>query len=143
MLATAAIAAVAGCATVNSAREAASLADHKTILAYTQAYNQRDVSSMAALMHDDIQWLSIEGDKISVVANGKDDLVAQMHAYVTSGATTKSSIEGRVADGRHIAVREIARWTDQSGAAAQQSSLSVYEIEGGLVRRIWYYPVTR
>ena len=113
------------------------------ISAYTAAYNDRDVEAMAELMHPDIQWLSVNGDKVDVFANGKADLVAQMTDYVSSPAATTSSLGDIVTDGPYLAVQETARWPRSDGSMGEQSALAVYEVSDGLIRRVWYYPATR
>jgi hypothetical protein len=117
--------------------------DYATVSSYIAAYNERDVQAMSALMHPDVQWLSVEGQDVQVVASGKADLVAQMSAYVSSPSATSSTLEGAVVNGPHLAVREIARWRRDDGSLAEQSSLAVYEVTGGLIRRVWYFPVAR
>ena len=107
---------------------------------YVDAYNARDLDAMLALMHDDVQWLSISEDQVEAFANGKDGLGTQMRDYMATPMATQSEIDGDVTDGRFVAVREIARWTDDNGEQRSQSALAVYEIEEGLVRRVWYYP---
>jgi len=110
---------------------------------YVAAYNARDLDAMMALMHDEVEWLSIEGSTAVAFAQGKDDLAKQMQSYFASPMVTTSAIDGDVSDGRFIAVREIARWTGSDGEPREQSALAVYEFEDGLVRRVWYYPATR
>lgn len=78
--------------------------DHATISSYTQAYNERDIRAMSALMHPDVQWLSVEGQEVQVVATGKADLVAQMSAYVSPPSATSSTLEGAVVNGPYLAV---------------------------------------
>ena len=112
-----------------------------TIIAeYVDAYNARDLEAMSGLMHPDIQWLSVDGASIEIVADGKDDLSAQMRAYMASSAATTSEIGDEIADGCFVAVREIARWAGSDGSERSQSALAVYELESGAVRRVWYYP---
>ncbi len=116
---------------------------HTVISSYTEAYNDRDVAAMSALMHPDIQWLSVEGDQIVVVADGKADLVAQMTDYVASPSATTSLLGRSVVDGPFIAVQETASWLGADGSTAEQSALAVYEINDGLIVRVWYYPATQ
>ncbi|MEP5937981.1 MAG: nuclear transport factor 2 family protein [Erythrobacter sp.] len=123
---------------------AASASDELSIAsAYVEAYNSRDLKEMSALMHDEVQWISIEGSEAAIFANGKADLIEQMRSYLTSPMATLSELDGSVTDGRFVAVREIARWSDAEGNPKSQSALAVYEIEEGLVRRVWYYPASR
>lgn len=135
-----AFAALASCASMIPAPDND---EHAIISAYTEAYNDRDVAAMSALMHPDIQWLAIEGDKVEIYADGKADLIAQMTDYVASPAATTSSLGTPIADGPYLAVRETARWSQTDGTPAEQSALAVYEISGGLILRVWYYPATQ
>jgi len=124
--------------------EASAATETLAVSAYVDAYNARDLEAMIALMHDDVQWLSVEGDTVSVFANGKSNLTEQMRSYISSPIATTSEIDGEATvDGRFVAVREIARWTGQDGALRSQSALAVYEFEDGLIRRVYYYPATR
>ena len=115
-------------------------AEYSLIASYVDAYNDRDIDAMAALMSEDIQWLSVERDKIEVFANGKQDLIEQMTDYFTSPSVTTSTLDGAINDGNFLAVREIAQWSGQDGQRHEQSALAIYEIEKGLVSRVWYYP---
>jgi len=110
---------------------------------YVEAYNARDLEAMRALMHPDIQWLSVEGESIVIVADGEIDLSAQMRTYMEGTFVTTSEIAGEIVDGGFVAVREISRWAGADGAERSQSALAVYEMDGGTVRRVWYYPSSR
>ncbi len=112
-------------------------------VAYVEAYNARDLDAMIALMHEDVEWLSIVGSEVSVFAKGKPDLSKQMEEYLASPSVPFSTVEGSVGDGRFVAVREVAHWKNSDGNARSQSALAVYEIVDGLIRRVWYYPATR
>ncbi|MEO9461489.1 MAG: nuclear transport factor 2 family protein [Marinomonas sp.] len=139
----AALAAFASLSACVHTPQAAPTSELTTALAYVEAYNARDLEAMLKLMHEDVQWLSISGAKVEVFANGKADLTAQMREYMASPMATRSEIDGDVTDGRFVAVREIARWTDKDGAERSQSALAVYEFEDDLVRRVWYYPASK
>ncbi|MEM8725597.1 MAG: nuclear transport factor 2 family protein [Pseudomonadota bacterium] len=116
---------------------------YSKVIAYVEAYNARDLQAMMALMHDDVQWLSIEGSSVAIFADGKQDLASQMEGYFASPSATRSEVLSYVVDGRFVSVREVASWTDKEGAEKSQSALAVYEFEDGLVRRVWYYPASR
>lgn len=113
------------------------------VSAYVDAYNSRDLDAMMALMHDEVEWLAVEGSTVSVFANGKQDLADQMKGYFASPMVTSSTIDRSLTDGQFVAAREIASWTAKDGTQRSQSALAVYQIEDGLVRRVWYYPASR
>jgi hypothetical protein len=106
---------------------------------FLEAFNRHDVEAMLALAHPEIQWLSVEGEKISVETAGAAALGESMRKYFRSLPSSRSSIEGAVEAGRFVSVRERARWEGKSGERTQ-SALAVYEVDEGRVRRVWYYP---
>lgn len=110
------------------------------VTAYVAAYNARDIDAMAAMMHDDIMWIAVEEDGVAPMAVGKDDLTDQMRAYVASAGATKSTLGEPVRHGRFLSVTETATWQTADGQNRSQSAGAVYELEDGLIRRVWYYP---
>ncbi|HBH89904.1 nuclear transport factor 2 family protein [Ponticaulis sp.] len=106
---------------------------------YTAAYNEADVASMAALMSDTVQWFAIEGGVTVPMADGKEDLSAQLTTYLASTNTT-STLSDWTQNGAFLSVIETASWSSQSGESMSQSSLAVYEIRNDRIQRVWYYP---
>ena len=60
---------------------------------YVSAYNKRDVDTMLSMVSDDIQWLSVAGEKITVEAKGKSKLREGLEDYFKSSPTAKSELE--------------------------------------------------
>jgi hypothetical protein len=109
---------------------------------YVTAFNERKIETMLDMVTDDIQWLSVVGDRITVETDGKVKLRESMTAYFKSIPTAKSELEWvQVTDSR-VAARERASWQGKSGPKSQ-SSLSVYEFRGGLIARVYYYPAEK
>lgn len=126
---------------LSSAVQAREATAHETMIStYVEAYNARDLDAMQAMMHPDIQWIAVDGGKSEVVADGREALVEQMQSYFASPSETRSTIGDMIENGRFLTMRETAHWKDSSGAEKAQSSIVVYELEDGLVRRVWYYP---
>ncbi len=113
------------------------------VTSYVDAYNAKDADAMRALMHPDIQWIAIEGAKSEVVADGRDSLVAQMADYFDSPMVPRSTVGDIIENGRFLVMRETAHWTDSDGKDREQSSLAIYEMEDGLIRRVSYYPAQK
>ncbi len=113
---------------------------HPVIMAYSQAYNDKDLAKMTSLMHPDIEWLSVSGEGMEVAAKGKDVLAAEMKRYFEAPTMPEGALNGWSLNGDYIAVTETASWTDDAGQDKSQSALTVYQIENNLVRRVWYYP---
>lgn len=109
---------------------------------FIEAFNRHDVDAMAALTDPGVQWLSVNGDKISVETSGQDALRGSMKSYFASIPTAKSKIERSMVAGHFVTVWERATWQAKSGEKSQ-SSLAVYELKEGKILRVWYYPVMK
>lgn len=107
---------------------------------FLEAFNRHDVEAMLALAHPDVQWLSVDGDKISVETAGQAALRDSMKGYFASLPTVRSTFESTLVAGPYVTVVERARWQGKSGERTQ-AALAVYEVREGKVRRVWYYPV--
>jgi hypothetical protein len=117
--------------------------DHeKQVRDFVAAFNARDLTKMLELADDNIQWLSINGAKISIETEGKPALKASMEKYFSECSTCKSSLEWVQTAGSRITAREIAHWTSKNGPK-EQSSLSVYEFHGDKIIRVYYFPAER
>lgn len=109
---------------------------------FTAAYNQHDLDAMLALVHPDVQWLSISGDVVSVEAAGAAALREGMRQYFAAFPTSRSTVEAILVAGRFVSAWERAHWEDARGVRTQHA-LAVYEVEGARIRRVWYYPAQR
>lgn len=106
---------------------------------YLAAYNDHDVAAMLALAHPDIQWLSIDGDRVRVETEGAEALGKALRDYFEAVPSARSTIDSKMVSGNRVSVRERAHWESEAGPKSQ-AALSVYEIDDGRVRRVWYFP---
>lgn len=109
---------------------------------YVSAYNQREVDTLLYMVSDDIQWLSLAGDKITVETQGKLQLRESLTAYFKSAPSAKSQLEWVQVTTARVAALERATWQGKSGPKSQ-TSLSVYEFRNGLICRVYYYPAEK
>ena len=109
---------------------------------YVSAFNKREIDTMLGMVTDDMQWLSVAGDKITVETQGKPHLRESMAAYFKSEPTAKSELEWVQVTASRVAAMERASWQSKSGPKSQ-ASLSVYEFRDGLISRVYYYPVEK
>ena len=95
---------------------------------------------MLKMVSDDIQWLYVIGDKITVETKGKDKLRESMTVYFKSTPPgVKSEIEWIRATSTRVAAFERASWPSKTGTKSQ-ASLSVYEFKKDKIIRVYYYP---
>ena len=109
---------------------------------YVSAYNKRDLDTMLSMVSDDIQWLNVAGDKITIETEGKPRLRETMAAYFKSTPSARSELEWVRVTASRVAALERAAWQGKSGPKSQ-ASLSVYEFRAGLISRVYYYPAEK
>ncbi|MFY0529837.1 nuclear transport factor 2 family protein [Archangium gephyra] len=122
-----------------AARDASADAALGVVRALVEAFNRHDPERMAALVHEDFEYLSVDGSKVSVDAVGREALKQSMAGYFASVRDVESVIEHTTITGSYVAFRERVSWTGKSGRRSQ-AALGVYEVRDGLVKRVWYYP---
>lgn len=110
-----------------------------TVERFIAAYNAHDVDAMLGLAHPRIQWLSVDGDTVTVETTGVDALGTAMRDYFAAMPSTRSEIGEMMPAGRFVSVREHAHWESDNGSRTQ-SALTVYEVVAGKILRVWYYP---
>jgi len=107
---------------------------------FVAAFNDRDFRTLLALAHRDIEWLSVDASGVSTETRGRTALQASLSEYFDSCPSCRSDVVVGAVTGPYVAAVETAHWTSAGGDERSQSSLSVYEILDGRVRRVWYYP---
>jgi hypothetical protein len=111
----------------------------EVVRGYVRAYNAHDLDAMLSFLAPDFVWLSLVDDSVVVEARGVEAIRAQMVEYFRRLPSARSDVEELSALGPWVSAKERAHWTGASGPRSQ-ASLSVYEVRGGLLRRVWYYP---
>jgi uncharacterized protein (TIGR02246 family) len=109
------------------------------VQALVEAFNRHDPEQMAALVHQDFEYLSVTGKTVSVDATGREALKKSMASYFQSVHGVKSVIEHATVTGPYVAFRERVSWMTASGERSQ-ASMGIYEVRDGLVQRVWYFP---
>ncbi|MEP3892094.1 MAG: nuclear transport factor 2 family protein [Hellea sp.] len=112
---------------------------HPVIAAYSNAYNEKDITTMRALMHKDIEWVGVTGSDIEVHMSGKETLAKEMEIWFENPKLPKGALRDWSINGNMVAVTETAYWTTNDGEEKSQSALTVYELKDDLVRRVYYF----
>ena len=98
-----------------------------------EAFNQHDPEAMARLVSADFEMYYVSETGVAERATtGRDQLIADMTIYFAARPSVRSVISGAVDGPVRVAFRE-----QIVGGA---SSLAVYEVHDGLIRRVWYFP---
>jgi len=101
--------------------------------ALMDAFNEHDADAMAALVTSDFELYYFDEDgAASLSTKGPEQLRADMVSYFASRPSVRSTIVGAIDGPVFVSFRE--------QIVGGQSSLAVYEVRRGLIRRVWYYP---
>lgn len=117
---------------------------------YMAAFNDTDVAEMMELVSTKVEWVThMQGGGVAK-ADGQSALRTTMDKYFAAVPTVRTEIEGLFAGGNFVSMRERVSWTEQKKVAGEMVdikkstvSISVYEIEDNLIRRVWYYPADK
>jgi hypothetical protein len=112
------------------------------VQAYVRAYNAHDVDAVLSFLAPDFVWLSASGDSLTVEARGRAMVRTQLTGYFRGLPSARSELETLTVLGPWVSAKERAHWTGSAGPRSQ-AALSVYEVRGGLIQRVWYYPSVR
>lgn len=101
--------------------------------ALVDAFNRHDPEAMATLVHDDFELYYVDEAGVAALAvRGPEQLVAEMTPYFAARPDVRSTIAATIDGPVYVAFRE--------QIVGGQSSLAVYEVRDGLIKRVWYYP---
>jgi len=106
---------------------------------FVAAFNARNIDAMLEAADENVQWLSVDGAKVTIETEGKKALRQSMESYFRSCPSCKSNLEWIQSAGSRITALERASWTGKSGLKSQKS-LSVYEFREGKIFRVYYFP---
>ena len=112
--------------------------NEQSVRDYVSAFNLRKIDAMMSMVSDEIQWLSVVGDKITVETQGKARLRESLAAYFNSTPSATSELEWVRASGSRVVTLERAGWQSKAGPKSQ-TSLAIYDFSGGLISRVYYY----
>lgn len=98
-----------------------------------EAFNQHDPAAMAALVTGDFELYYVDESGVaSLGIQGAEQLAAEMTSYFAARPTVRSTISAAIDGPVFVSFRE--------QTVGGQSSLAVYEVRDGLIRRAWYFP---
>jgi len=110
-----------------------------TVSAFVDAYNEHDSEKMLQYAANSVRWMSINGDKINVEAEGRKSLASFMDGYFDSLPSTRSELHGVQSLGPFVSMIEEAHW-ERDGKPGSQCAQVVYELSDGLIHNVWYFP---
>ena len=111
----------------------------KLVQQLVAAFNDRNVSRMLELVDEDVQWLTISRDKVTVETSGKKALRNWMVSYFRTCESCKSSLDWIQSRGNRVLAMERATWLSKTGLKSH-ATLSIYEFRNHKIVRVYYFP---
>ena len=119
--------------TAAGAQETEGLTALATVETFMAAFNRHDPDAMAELVAVDFELYYVDEDGTSALAmTGPEQLRTEMVGYFADRPSVRSEIAGAVDGPVFVSFRE--------QIVGGQSSLAVYEVREGRIKRVWYYP---
>lgn len=106
---------------------------------FVAAFNQQDIDAMLDLAAQDVRWMSVAGDQLSIETSTRHQLREAMTGYFASTPGTRAEIRSITESGSFVHTVEKAFW-NSNGVEKNQCSMAVYELIEGKVRNVWYFP---
>lgn len=111
----------------------------RIVTSYIGAFNAHNVDTMLEMVTDGVQWLTIDGEKITVEAYSKDELRGSLIKYFEACGSCRSRLTHVFSTDSRVSVLEVASFETSKGAQEQQS-VSLYEFSRGQIKRVYYFP---
>ncbi len=107
---------------------------------YVAAFNAKDLDAMMEMVASDLVWMSVSGDSLTDVGHGVDAFRRLIAGYFRAVPSARSELITIDATGPSVTTHERTRWETSPDRVSGQTSLVVYEVRDGLIRRAWFYP---
>jgi len=107
---------------------------------YVAAFNAKNLDAMMGAVARDFVWMSVSGDSLTDVGRGVDAFRQLIAGYFGAVPSARSELLKVDATGPWVTTHERTRWDAAPGEVGGQSSLVVYEVRDGRLRRAWFYP---
>jgi hypothetical protein len=107
---------------------------------YVAAFNAKDLNAMTRMVARDLVWMSVSGDSLTDVGRGVDAFRRMIAGYFRAVPSARSELITIDATGPWVTTHERTRWDASPADVGGQTSLVVYEVRDGVIRRAWFYP---
>lgn len=110
------------------------------VRAYVAAFNTKDLDAMMRMVASEFVWMSVSGDSLTDVGRGVDAFRQMIAGYFRAVPSARSELRQIDATGPWVTTHERTRWDAAPPDVGGQTSLVVYEVRDGHIRRAWFYP---
>jgi hypothetical protein len=104
------------------------------------AFNAKDLDAMMGTVARDLVWMSVSGESLTDVGRGVEAFRRMIAGYFRAVPSARSELLTIDATGPWVTTHERTRWDASPADVGGQTSLVVYEVRDGVIRRAWFYP---
>lgn len=109
---------------------------------YVDAYNAHDVDRMVSFVEEGFEWVNLDGQKTVLESAGRESAREGTKKYFAGCPSCRSTLLWVQVAGSRVVAHERAEWQGAKGPRAQ-TSLSIYELRGDKLARVYYFPAER
>lgn len=106
---------------------------------FVEAFNEHDIDAMLDLAAEDVRWMYVAGDQLSIETSTRLQLREAMAGYFASTPGARAEIRSITESGSFVHTVEKAYW-NSNGVDKNQCSMAVYQFVEGKVLNVWYFP---
>lgn len=117
-------------------------ANSKSVEVVTQfinAFNSKNLGVMLQLTNQDVHWMSVSGQQLSVETNSQSALEKAMTEYFESIPSARSDLVSISYSGPFVHTVEQAFWIS-GGLEKSQCSMAIYQLDNSKISQVWYFP---
>lgn len=118
---------------------ATAMEETETVKRFVDAFNQKNVEAMLNLSAENMTWMSLSGQALSIETSSQEELKTGMLGYFESIPSARSKIRELNQSGSFVYALEEAFWS-VDGAEKSQCSMAVYEFVDSKIQHVWYFP---
>ena len=110
----------------------------KIVWDYVKAFNQKNIDLMLKHTTEQVFWMSVINETVSVETKGQQALQDALLNYFKSVPSIHSTILNIEVSGPFVYTTEKAHW-ETDGKTKSQCSPAIYQFESNKIRNVWYF----
>ena len=104
-----------------------------------KAFDEQDIDRLVHNVSEDFKYSYVTDDETMLEVEGKEKFRQSMQAYFAADMKVHSTVESYIIQGNKISFKEVLSYTNKAGKRVSASSMGVYQIVKGKIRRAWYF----
>ncbi len=104
-----------------------------------KAFDAKDIDRLVDNVSQDFKYYYVTADELILEVEGKEKFRESMQQYFAADMKVNSVVESYIIQGNKISFKEVVTYTNKEGKRVSASSMGVYQIVDGKIKRSWYF----